>query len=340
MTLVWGLSTVAAAQGRPDAIERLLARAAQLEERGRGAAAERLRLRALERAAPDDGRPALALAAALPTDPRSPRTLSSEAREAAGRIADALDAFASEAPRHERRAEADRLRAWARALAGELERAVEQASGAAGLQDRASAELLRRLATSAALEDRLAIAQRALEAAHRAWPQDNAILSELGAVALARGAPTVAIEHFQRVLGRRPTDLAARRDLAGALVAAGRADGAAALLSRAVAAHPEDLNLRLELAHAALEAGDAALAERAARAAAERLPGDDARAHAVLGSALAAARRPAEARAAFREALRRDDRDLRARQGLAALDGAEPPSPPLAPSPARALDAP
>lgn len=325
MTLVSGLSTarVAGAQRESRAVDRLLSRADAAAARGRGASARRLRLRALDRSDPEDGRAALALAAALPTAPAAPLSSGEADRAHAARVAEALDAFVSTLPRSAARGEtgreADRARAWARALAGNLDAAIEQAAGAAGLQDRQSAALLRRLATTAALTDRLHAARRALEAAHRAWPQDNDILSELGAVTLALGAPQLAVEHYQRILGRRPDDLETRRDLAGALVAAGQADAAAALLADALARH-DDVDLRLELAHAALEAGDAALAERASRDAIERLPEDDGRGHSVLGAALAARQRRGEARVAFREALRRDDDDLRARQGLAALD--------------------
>jgi len=318
---LWLPSTVAWGQGPPDAIARILARAEAAAERGQDRRAWTLFNVARRRAEADDPRPAIAEAEALPEEAAEPtdawRSRAAEAR-------DAHDELAAEAPEHPQAARAARLRAWAAALAGEHAEAIERASAAAGLQDRESAALLRRLATLAVLRQDLPSARRALIGAHRAMPQESATLSDLGAVELALGRPGAAVERFARVLGRRPDDLLARRDLAGAMVAAGRAEAAVEILTQAAAAHPGDIDLRLELAHAALEAGDHAMAERAARAAIERSANDDGRGHTVLGAALTAQGRREDARAAFEEALRRDPGDVRARQGLESASG-EPP---------------
>lgn len=310
-------SSVAGAQSAR--VERWLARAERAADRGRMAEARRIWRRAARRA-PEDGRAAIALAGALPHAPeevaQAPERIRDQADEAR-RLLDAhLEVASGEAK------EARRARAWTSAVLGEHERAIEAVAGIAGLQDQESAALLRRLATLAALRDDLAAAERALLAAHRALPQESGILSDLGAVELARGHPERAVERFARVLGRAPSDLGARRDLAGALVAAGRAEEALPLLSAAVEAHPEEPELRIELARAALEAGRPRVAEREARAAIAELPPDDARAHTTLGEALAAASRHDGARAAFEEALRRDPDDARARMGLESLRAA------------------
>ncbi|HJL19057.1 MAG TPA: tetratricopeptide repeat protein [Sandaracinaceae bacterium LLY-WYZ-13_1] len=323
------LSTPADAQ-RPGPVDRWLERAARAAERGHDRRARRILGRALRRADDGDPRPAVALARLLPTSPEAVRAPDEALRARAAEAEEALSSALAEAPHHTPTEEAERLRAWALATGGDHVAAVERAAASAGLQDRAGAALLRRLATVSVLRADLSSARRALAAAHRAYPQDNEVLTELGAVELALGDAEAAVGRFERVLGRRPDDLDARRDLAGALVAAGRAAGAVALLARALEAHPDRVDLRLELAHAALEAGDPDRAIRAARAALAALPDDDGRAHAALGAALAAAGRRDAAQRAFEEALRRDPADARARQGLAALR--EPPSDEPAPS--------
>ncbi len=322
--LVLGLlglaSTAAAQEPRPDAISALLARAEAASARGRDAQAWALWARAARRAPPEDGRVALALGAALPTEPVE---ASPAVRERAVRARDALDDFLEHAaPEHPAARRAAHLRGWAAALAGDHGSAIERVGGAIGLQDRESATWLGRLAALAVRRGDLEAARRALVAAHRAWPQDDEGLRDLGAIELALGRPGEAVERYARIVGRRPEDLAARRDLAGALVAAGRAEEAMAILARAAELHPEDADLWIECAHAALEAGAPDRAERAARAAIERLASDDGRGHAALGAALAALGRREAAAAAFDEALRRDPSDVRARQGRDTLRAA------------------
>ncbi len=349
------LSTPAAAQppeGAPparDAVGRLLERAALQARAGHDAAAWRILGRAQRRVAAEDGRVALALGRALPTElrgaPEAPWP--DRARAAQAALAAFLEASQGHADGPADGAEARRLEAYAAGLGGDLEGGITRASATVGLQDRATAQALRDLATVAVDRAQLALARRALEAAHRAYPQDNALLRDLGVVELALGEPQAAAERFARVLGRQPTDLAARRDLAGALVASGRADGAVELLTQATRAHPDDVELWLELAHAAVEAGAPQTAERAARAAIERAAPSDGRGHAALGAALAAQHLPAGAADAFREALRRDRGEPRARRGLDALGQPPGPAPPGAPagrrepapaSPSRARD--
>ncbi len=313
------MSSVTSAQSSR-AVERWLAAADRAAERGQARRAWRLWTRAAT-SAPADGRAAIHLAGALPTEPERVVDASPSLRGQAERAARALDAHL-DAAGESASAEARRALAWAVAFA-DHERAIELASGAAGREDEPAAALLRRLATVAVLRDDLAAARRALEAAGRALPQDSEVLSDLGAVALALGDPEGAVERFGRVLGRHPEDLDARRDLAGALVAAGRAGDAVALLAQAVTQPADVPALAIELARAALEAEQPDVAARAARGATRALPETDARGHALLGVALAAQHRRAEAEAAFEEALRRDPDDLIARQGASALAGEE-----------------
>ncbi|MCB9591489.1 MAG: tetratricopeptide repeat protein [Sandaracinaceae bacterium] len=301
---------------------RSLAQVAAARERGQAERAWALAARAMRRSAPDDGRAAIAAAEVLPQLPAEP---TAAWRDRAVRVRDALEAFLAAAPEHPDVRRAGRARAWAQALAGEHEAAIERAAGAIGLQDREASTLLGRMAALAVLRDDLASARRALVAAHRAYPQDNATLFDLGAIELALGRPAEAAEHYGRILGRRPEDLDARRDLAGALVAAGRPDDAVELLSQAAERHPDVIDLWLELAHAALEATSSSVAEQAARQAIERLPEDDGRGHLALGLALAQRGDRAAAAAAFDETLRRDPGDLRAQQGLVSLREAPPP---------------
>jgi len=276
------------------------------------------------RAAPEDGRAALALGGLLPDAPAEPSdTWRERAREASA----ALDAFITAAPADPNTGQAGRLRSWAIALGGDHDTAIEAAASSVGLQDRAANELLRRLATLAVVREDLPAARAALLGAHRAMPQDSVVLSDLGAVELALGQPESAAERFARVLGRHPDDLNARRDLAGALVAAGRPESAVEILTRAARAHPGVLALWLELSHAAREAAEPAIAERAARSAVDLTQAGDGRAHTALGFALAALDRRDEARSAFEEALRRDEREFRASQGLSALSRPESSSP-------------
>ncbi|MBX3271899.1 MAG: tetratricopeptide repeat protein, partial [Sandaracinaceae bacterium] len=234
--------------------------------------------------------------------------------------AELLGAWLEAAPRpHPEISAARRARAWALALAGGHRAAIDAAIEAAGLQDEPSAALLGRLAALSVRRDDLEAARRALRAAHEAFPQDDVTLRDLGAVELALGRPTLAAEHFTRVVARRPDDLDARRDLAGALVAAGMPRAAMTALAEAIARHPDEPALSLELAHAALEARAGEAAERASRDAIERLDAEDARGHAALGAALLLLGRREAAAAAYDEALRRDPSDVRARQGRDAL---------------------
>jgi tetratricopeptide (TPR) repeat protein len=312
------VSSPALAQ-RPARLERELAQADRAAQAGQTARARRIWVRAARRA-PQDGRAALRLAAALPQDvvraAALGETLAPLAREADDALVLHLAALGENAT-----PEARRARAWSLALGGDHARAVEAVAAMVSLQDAECAALLSRLAALAVHREDLRSARRALESAHRALPQDSDVLADLAAVELALGDAGRAVERFARVVARRPSDVDARRDLAGALLAAGRGPEAIAALEEAARLRSEAPELRLELARAALEAGQPAVAERAARAAISALASDDGRGHAVLGAALAAQRRRAEAEAALSEALRRDPDDVRARQVLDALRG-------------------
>lgn len=305
---------------RRGALERWLAQAEQATARGNDRRAWSLWQRAATRQ-PADGRAASRMAATLPADPALAARPTEAVRARARAVEASLRAHlaATEGSRDARSLESHRAMAWARAILGEHEGAIDAVTSAAGLQDEAAHGLLRRLAAVSIHRNDLDAAHRALVAAHRAVPQDAGALSDLGALELALGRPAAAVERFTRVLGGRPDDLEARRDLAGALIAAARADEAVALLAGAVRAHPDDAELRLELARAALEAGQPVRAEQEVRLLLSRLGDADGRGHATLGEALAAQGRREEAEAAFREALRRDPGDLRARRGLDAL---------------------
>jgi tetratricopeptide (TPR) repeat protein len=317
------LASTSVAEAQSARLERWLDEAERAMARGQERRAWALWERAAARE-PADERAALRMAERLPSEPARVAAPDEALRARARAVVGALERHlgAAESPS----AAVHRDAAWARAIARDHGAAIDGAAVRAGRQDRESAGLLQQLAALAIHRGDLAAAHRALLAAHRALPVDGGVLSDLGAVELALGRPEAAIPRFTQVLGGRPEDLGARRDLAGALLAAGRAAEAVALLGPAVDAHPDVLELRVELARAALEAGQPQRAEQVARGLVDALPDQDARGHALLGEALAAQRRPAEALAAFTEALRRDPDDLRAQRGLAALRPAEAPA--------------
>jgi tetratricopeptide (TPR) repeat protein len=218
----------------------------------------------------------------------------------------------------ESRAWCERTRRWARALAGEHGGAIDESARAAGLQDTASAAELVRLAALAIVRDDLASAERALEAAHRALPQDVAITADLATVHVARGRPDRAVPLYESALGRSPGDVDLVLDLAGARIASADVDGAIALLTR-LASRAEDVRADLALAQAYLTSGRASSAIEPARRALARSADDDARAALTLGDALSATGSDAEAIAAYEEALRRAPRSARARAGIEAV---------------------
>ncbi len=199
-----------------------------------------------------------------------------------------------------------RLRGWALAWLGRTEEALRAL--VAGPQDEQGARELRLLAAWWVSRGELAKAERALEAAVRALPQDPAPRRDLATLLLARGRPEAAVRLLLEIVRAQPNDRGARHDLAGALLAAGREREALAAYRR-LAEDGSDEAL-LDLAEAALEVGrPAEAAEAAGRAAASE------RRWAALGLALAALGRRQEAR----QALRRASGDPRARQALRAL---------------------
>ncbi|MEM1418960.1 MAG: hypothetical protein AAGH15_28970, partial [Myxococcota bacterium] len=242
----------------------------------------------------------------------------------AQQVRDAVQQARQDDPAPEQRRPLGRADAWAQALLGDHAGAIASARSWLGLQDREGAELLVRLAVLAVRREDLPSASQALTLARRSMPQDPQVLRDLAAVEVARGRGGAAVALLQQRLALAPDDDAARIDLAGALAAAGRLEDAAAAwreLAAAARARGEEALARsheLRGAELLLEAGH----PRAALTVAEALGGDDPDGHAALvaGLALAALRRPAEARAALRDALLRRPGDLRAEQALAALE--------------------
>lgn len=217
----------------------------------------------------------------------------------------------------------ERTAAWARAVAGDREGAVDSLASRCGRLDDDSALLLRKLAAELARGGRLAEAETALGHASRCAAQLVAPLSDLGAVRLARGRTAEAIETFRDVVRRLPGDADALRDLAGALLADGQTRDALALYSAVAATCPTQARCQLDLARAALEGREPARSVAAAREA-MRLDLRDPAPALVLAAALLATDARPQAAEAYREALRRHPGDVRATEGLRALEAPPP----------------
>lgn len=303
----------AASQGR---VDRILAQAERQVAAGHPARAIPHLRRAI-RAHPDDPRAVLRWAELVLPAEAGPEHA---APVATGAIAEALEAQLARSAEPASQARVASQLEWARALGGDLAGAIDRAVAAVGLQDAASASALRRLAALAVVRGELALAQRALEGARRAMPQDPDVLADLATVLMARGRAAEAVTVYQGVLARRPGDLGALRDLAGARAAAGDLEGAIRALESVVRQAPDRADAWLELARARLEHGDGTGATDAARTAIERRDGSDAEGPIVLGQALTASGDREGARAAFEEALRRRPGSPRATEGLRALE--------------------
>ncbi len=212
-----------------------------------------------------------------------------------------------------------RYAAWARAVSGDRAGAVDLLATRCGRLDEDAAQLLRKLAAESARAAQLADAVTALTHATRCAATLIATLAELGAVQLARGRTTQAIDTFREVVRRLPGDEDALRDLAGALLADGQSRDALALYGAVTSRCPTQSRCQLDLARAALEAREPARSVSAAREAL-RLDTRDPAPALVLAAAELALNRRVEAAEAYREALRRHPGDLRATEGLRALD--------------------
>ncbi len=258
----------------------------------------RILLRRAQRNSPADARPLIVAGTLL--------RAGTDARRDAQWL---LDKAAGVAPRDEAEThELQRNVAWARAWLGDANGALRAMP--AGEQDPQTAQDLQALAAWWIARGSLRPAQRALEHALRAMPQDPSLPRDLAAVLLARGRPDAAVRLLRGHLQTHPNDEEARRDLAGALLATGR-ESEALRTYRTLARTGED-EARLDLADALLELGHAAEAAEVARR-----TSPSPRHWTILGLALLTAGQRREAQ----EALRRAPNDPRARQALRTLDG-------------------
>jgi len=210
-------------------------------------------------------------------------------------------------------------RAWGRALAGEIGEAIAEIEVADFRLDSRARDVAREISALAVRRGDLALADRAIEVATRIDPQDPTLLSDQAAIHLARGQSHQAIALFRQVLQTRPDDPSAIRDLAGALLAVGDSEAALALFVRVRSTCPNDARCHLDVALAALEAHEFEQAVREADEALRLAASTDPNPSLVLAAAHSALGHSAETARAFREALRRDPRSARAREGLRAL---------------------
>ena len=151
----------------------------------------------------------------------------------------------------------------------------------------------------AALEQALALAPASVEA-----------LCNLGSVLLAADDPARALAMLETAARIAPAHPAALNGLGNARRANGDGSGAREAYAAATRAAPGYLGGWCNLAAAELALGDAQAAERAAREAAARAPGHP-DAMLVLGHALAAQQRHADARDAYEVGARSAPRDAR-----------------------------
>ena len=151
----------------------------------------------------------------------------------------------------------------------------------------------------AALEHALALAPRSIEA-----------LCNLGSVLLAGGRIDAALATFENALQLAPQHPAAWNGLGNARRARGDASGARDAYAAATRAQPDHVGAWCNLAAAQLALGDLQAAERSARHAATLAPGHP-EALFVLGHALAAQHRHAEAAAAYAGGERSAPHDAR-----------------------------
>ena len=314
-------------------LARWLERARGLLERAPRRSALRRARQLLERAVEHSpGAPAIAEVAALrlPAAARAAAALSAdERREASGwvlAILDAMEPPGGQAARNR----VERVRGWALAVGGELERSLTLLGESAGVHDEGAADALRRLAALAIRSDALALGERALVQARRSWARDPSLVADLAAVRLARGAPEAAVRLLRSELQHHPDDPSLREDLAGALLAAGEAEEALREW-RALAAASRSAEATGRYRRAGAQAALAAGRAEAARVEARRALGvhpEDGEARLLLGLALVASGHPALARAELLRARALLGRDLRVDQALGALETSESGEPP------------
>lgn len=208
-------------------------------------------------------------------------------------------------------AEAERLRGWTLAVAGQSEDAIQAVSVRA--QDADSATLLQEMAALFVARDALEHAERAMRRALRILPQSRELQLGFATLQMARGRPEHAVRALLSVLGLDPHDHVARRDLAGAFMAAGRHEEAMTTL-RHLTRESDQPRDELLFADAALELGRHRVAEEAARRA---IDAGESTGYSTLALALAAQGRRSEAMRALGDAPD-DPRARRARRVLGA----------------------
>lgn len=315
----------AAAQPSERLVERWLERGDQAAAQGRTARALGA-YRRVVREAPHEPRGALGLAAVLLPALAAPAIVSpSDAlRGRADEVKTACDEALRRTPRYrtDEQRSLRRARAHAQAVAGDHRGAIESMAGTMGRLDTEVAGRLAELSALAIRRHDLVAADRGLELARRADPQDLSLVHDQAAVRSARGRPGEAVTLLRDLLARAPETPGARRDLASALLAAGQAERALRMFDLLLDECSEGPRCHRDLARAALEAGVPERAVTAAQEARRRAPRDGALAT-ILGLALAQAGDRDGAAEAFRAALALDPQDARAREGLRALT-AEP----------------
>lgn len=149
---------------------------------------------------------------------------------------------------------------------------------------------------------RLEEAMQVLRAAHRMAPASVEVLCNLGSVALALGDAAAGLRALQAAQAIAPGHPGVLNGLGSALRAAGDATGARDAYAAATRAAPGYLGAWLNLAASELELGHGAESERLARMVLGQV--NHPQAQRLLGDALAAQRRHAEAEAAYLDASR------------------------------------
>ncbi len=187
--------------------------------------------------------------------------------------------------------------------------------------------------------DRASEAKTLLHKARALAPHSIEILCNLGSAELACNEPDAAITTLGAARKLAPRHPVVLNGLGNARRAAGDIDGAREAYAAALRSAPDHVGARLNLAAAELDAGEAQVAERMARDVLQ-ISGGHPQAWLLLGHALAAQRRHAEAGAAYASGARAapDDAQLAYQVGLMAQECNDLPAAANAHARALALD--
>ena len=172
------------------------------------------------------------------------------------------------------------------------------------------ADILRLHAIALLQLGRSAEARDALTEARALQPRSIEVLCNLGSVLLAEGDSAAAIDALEHAFALAPGHPAVLNGLGNARRAHGDMAGARAAYAAATRTTPDHIGAWFNLAAAELALGDAVLAERTARHALGLVPGHP-EGLLVLGHALAAQHRHADAGAAYAMGERNAPRDAR-----------------------------